>query len=335
MPDPRIISPRGFDSHDREVREIDARWFESRREGHRPVAVTRNPVTELPRALLREPGPRDVSSWTPEGAPRSFGTPARDLAGLGRRLRRFNGQRVEPCNFTQIYNSDDRRTYADTNFPWVCIGRIDFPGYIYASAVLVGRSLIVTAAHPFADRWRPGGPLQAGITFTPACYDGVSLLGRDWTANVVNVAAWESTTDVVAYDMAVCQLDQPMGEWLGYLGAITYDDAWEDRSVWAHCGYPYDLGPYPPTPDRPCYQMGIAVFDDDSDDYDTLELETKADIASCQSGGPLFAPFDDGHTRVIGTLAGRTDHWDEEKCSLFAGGNGLVKLISWGREHYD
>jgi len=32
-------------------------------------------------------------------------------------LRRFNGKRVEPANFTQIYGGDDRNVYSTTSSP--------------------------------------------------------------------------------------------------------------------------------------------------------------------------------------------------------------------------
>src|SRR5262249_13424565 len=148
--------------------------------------------------------------------------------------------------------------------------------------------------------------------------------------NIIGIAAWESTTEQQGYDMAICQLDQPMGDWLGAFGAETYDDDWEDLSVWAHAGYPYDLSL---GGNRPSYELGIAVRDDDSDSYDNLEVETQADIASGQSGGPLWGVFD-GQRKIIGTLSGKEDNFAEAKNSLFAGGNGLVSLIKWGRDNW-
>lgn len=79
-----------------------------------------------------------------------------------------------------------------------------------------------------------------------------------------------------------------------------------------------------------CYELGISVHDDDSDSYDTLELETRADIASGQSGGPLWGRWTNGGRQIVGTLSGREDNFLEEKNSLFAGGNGLSRLCRWG-----
>jgi hypothetical protein len=170
------------------------------------------------------------------------------------------------------------------------------------------------------------------VTFTPGMFDGSSVLGAGWTANVIGIAAWEQFVDQDGYDMAICQLDQPFGSWLGYFGYRTYNDDWEDLPVWAHAGYPYDLSAFG---NRPCYELGISVNDDDSDSYDTLELETKADIASGQSGGPLWGRWTNGGRQIIGTLSGREDNTAEAKNSLFAGGNGLSRLCRWGRDNWD
>jgi hypothetical protein len=136
--------------------------------------------------------------------------------------------------------------------------------------------------------------------------------------------------------MAICQLDRPMGDWLGFFGCRTYDGDWEDMSVWTHAGYPYDksMGGV-----RPTFELGISVVDDDSDSYDTLEVETKADIGSGQSGGPLWAVFSGGQRQIIGTLSVREDNFGEPKNSLFAegtgwsawcGGDGTTMTSAWG-----
>lgn len=310
----------------------DPRWYEkARREARSRKAPRRESSTLLPLSLIREVDGDRLEPFHPQRALRSLRAPALAPSKPIHYLRRFNGRRVIPLNITQIFNGDDRAIYADTTYPWVCIGQLRRPDGSNGTATLVGPSLILTASHALLNLWQPGGPLAAGVTFTPACFDGPSLLGADWTANVVNVAAWETINECDGYDMAVCQLDQPMGDWLGYLGASGYDDDWEDEHVWAHAGYPYDISP---GGNEPCFQLGISVIDDDSDDYDTLELETEADTASGQSGGPLFATFTDGGIYAVGTLSGIEDNFGEPKNALFAGGNGLVRLVKWGRDNF-
>ena len=284
----------------------------------RDLIKTGKQITSLPSLLPAE------SPLLP-GGPRLIGRTEEKY------LRRFSGRKVQGADFTQIYDSESRKLYRDTTYPWVCIGRVDNPVGTMGTGTLVGRNTILTAAHVAWGMWTPGGPITGNPTFTAAYFDGKSLLGSNFVANIIGVAAWENTkNNQCGYDMAVCQLDRPLGDWLGFFGANSYDDDWEDRAVWAHAGYPYDLSP---NSARPCFELGIAVRDDDSDSYDTLEIETRADIASGQSGGPLWGVFE-GDRRVIGTLSGREDNFGEETNSLFAGGNGLLQLIRWGRDHW-
>lgn len=307
-------------------------WFDLNRLRH-PMQDKPRPAGSigLEARLLEETRVHSIEDWTPPnadapvGGPRSLGRPR------PRMLRRFNGSPVEPANFTQIYNGESRQVYSSTSSPWVRIGQLNTSLGGSGSAALVGRSTILTAAHVVQSSWTPGGPVLGTVTFTPGMFNGSSSLGAGWTANVIGIAAWEQFVGQDGYDMAICQLDQPFGTWLGYFGYRTYDDDWEDLHVWNHAGYPYDLSP---SGNRPCYELGISVHDDDSDSYDTLELETKADIASGQSGGPLWGRWTNGGRQIIGTLSGREDNFAEEKNSLFAGGNGLSRLCRWGRDNW-
>jgi V8-like Glu-specific endopeptidase len=307
-------------------------WFELNRL-HHPAKERADPAGSvgLTADLLTEEIVHSIDEWTPEnaqalvGGPRSLGRPRPEM------LRRFNGSPVEPANFTQIYDGESRHVYSTTSVPWIRVGQIRTSRGGNGSGALVGRSTVLTASRVVKNSWSPGGPMLGTVTFTPGMFDGTSVLGASWTANVIGIAAWEQFVGQDGYDMAICQLDQPFGDWLGYFGYRTYDDDWEDLNVWNHAGYPYDLSA---SGSRPCYELGISVHDDDSDSYDTLELETRADIASGQSGGPLWGRWTNGGRQVIGTLSGREDNFAEEKNSLFAGGNGLSRLCRWGRDHW-
>ena len=307
-------------------------WFDLNRKRH-PMEGRADPAGSvgLKADLLEGEQVHSLDEWTPDnaqvlvGGPRSLGLP-RPI-----RLKRFDGSPVEPAVFTQIYDGESRQVYSTTSAPWVRIGQLNTSLGGNGSAALVGPSTILTAAHVVQNSWSPGGPVLGTVTFTPGMFDGTSVLGASWTANVIGIAAWEQFVGRAGYDMAICQLDQPFGNWLGYFGYRTYDDDWEDEHVWSHAGYPYDLSP---SGNRPCFELGISVHDDDSDSHDTLELETRADIASGQSGGPLWGRFTNGGRQIIGTLSGREDNFAEEKNSLFAGGNGLSRLIRWGRDHW-
>ena len=257
-------------------------------------------------------------------------------------IKRFSGKRIIPANnFVQIYNGDGRQIFYDDTYPWCCIGYLQTKNG-WGTATLVGDNFVITAGHVIGGLWSPGQPLTETITFTPAMNiippsnKAKSILGDDWFANVVNIAAWEEVYDgtIAGYDMAICELDKPLGTWLGYFGSRSFDSDWEDGNYWEHVGYPFDMSP---NGFKPCYELNVAVYDEDSDDYSTQELDTEADIASGQSGGPLFAFFQDGGPQILGVLSGReeTDYWLwQSNEAVFSGGNGLNSLIRWGRDNW-
>ena len=171
-----------------------------------------------------------IEEWSPDnaqvlvGGPRSLGRPRPVM------LRRFNGSPVEPAVFTQIYDGESRQVYSTTSAPWVRVGQLNTSLSGSGSGALVGRSTVLTASHVVQNSWSPGGPVLGTVTFTPGMFDGTLVLGASWTANVIGIAAWEQFVGQDGYDMAICQLDQPFGDWLGYFGYRTYDDDWEDRT---------------------------------------------------------------------------------------------------------
>jgi V8-like Glu-specific endopeptidase len=307
----------------------DPEWFNIRRVS-RPATLALKPSGGIlvPKRLLKGSNTLVNKSFLPPEAevyplPRFCGRPPERI------LRRFSGEKVTPVNATFLFNGDDRKLYRDASYPWCCIGQVSGQNGS-GTGTLAGETFIVTASHVVAGLWTAGQPLTQSISFVPAMFGGTSLLGPSWTANIINIAAWDEISDVVGYDMAICQLDQPMGDWLGYFGTRGYDEDWEDNPWWEHAGYPYDLSP---NGDQPCYQFNITIEDDDDDDHDTVELETDADIGSGQSGGPLWAIFPDGGHQIIGVLSGNQDStWEYE--NIFAGGSGLNALVKWGRDNW-
>jgi hypothetical protein len=282
----------------------------------------------LPKELLTEISGESHNEFTPTEA-EEFPTPRIVGKASRRLLPRFSGRKVIPANDTWIEGSDNRQIFSDASAPWCRIGQLLTPTG-RGTAALAGENFILTASHAVAGLWTAGQPLTQPIAFVPAMFGGTSLLGPSWTANVTGIAAWQEINDVVGYDVAICQLDQPMGNWLGYFGSRGYDEDWEGNAYWEHVGYPYDLSP---NGDEPCYQLGITIDDDDDDDFDTVELETDADIASGQSGGPLWAIFKDGGRQIVGVLSGRDDDVAESS-NVFASGTGLNNLVSWGRNNW-
>jgi V8-like Glu-specific endopeptidase len=307
----------------------DPAWFNSRREERPAPKYTKSAGgVLLPKHLLKGANALVHKSFVPVEAELSL-SPAIVGRPTQRLLRRFSGKKVIPANDTWIEGNDDRQIYFDATFPWCSIGQVITPTG-RGTGTLAGKNFVLTASHVVAGLWTPGQPLTQPITFVPAMFGGSSILGPTWTANVTGIAAWKEINDVVGYDVAICQLDQPMGDWLGAFGSRGYSEDWEGNAWWEHAGYPYDLSP---NGDQPCYQFQITIDDDDDDDFDTVELETDADIASGQSGGPLWAIFNDGGHQIVGVLSGRDDDFLESS-NVFAGGSGLNALVKWGRDNW-
>ncbi|MDE1995620.1 MAG: hypothetical protein KGI75_24180, partial [Rhizobiaceae bacterium] len=199
----------------------------------------------------------------------------------------------------------------------------------HASGFLVGKRTLVTSGHAHpdtaADGWR--------IEVIPACWGGRSVFGMGYVTYVRSCTWWHSDA---GNDIMVCELYDPIGEDLGYFGAVSYDSDWEDLQVWEMCGFPFDRSLWAMS-----RQRGIAVRDDDDGDdielngetYDTTQVENDADEASGASGSPLFAWFD-GDVRAVGVHSGVQRDWTisgTETLSCSAGGEGFVEILRWAR----
>jgi V8-like Glu-specific endopeptidase len=306
----------------------DAEWFNARRQARPAKESTAAGGILLSKRLLKGANALVHKAFIPPEAEQLLG-PRLVGFSLRRKLRRFSGHWVTPAVGTWLEGGDDRKLYRDPSFPWCSIGQVTTAAG-RGTGTRVGKNFILTAAHVVTGLWTPGQPLTQPISFVPAMFGGASILGPTWTANVTGIAAWKDNSDVVGYDVALCQLDKPMGDWLGAFGARGYDEDWEGNAFWEHAGYPYDLSP---NGDQPCYQFTITIDDDDDDDFHTVELETDADISSGQSGGPLWAIFKDGGHQIVGVLSGR-DSDVFESSNVFAGGAGLSALVKWGRDNW-
>lgn len=246
-----------------------------------------------------------------------------------RMMRSLAGRRVTP--HYGLYGNDDRRVFYPAGYPWQCIGKV----FTYANnrllgtgaGVLVGPRHVLTAGHMV-----PWGQPVWGMQFVPGYYDGSSVSGPGATSWVSDAQGWNTGNQVAARDMAVLRLYDPLGGWLGWFGSKTYDDDWEDEPYWEMVGYPGDVA----GAQRPSYELGISVLDDDSDG-DALELEHHGDSTPGDSGGPFFSFWPDGFPYVIGTTSGGENisggflGIGDEDNNIAAGGAAMVNLINWAR----
>jgi hypothetical protein len=140
-------------------------------------------------------------------------------------------------------------------------------------------------------------------------------------------------------DFLVGELYDPVGDEVGYFGAVTYDSDWEDLAVWTMAGYSYDRSLWAPS-----RETAVSIRDDDDGDdidldgntYDTTQVESHADEASGASGSPLFGWFGGG-VRAVGVHSGvQRDETitGTEMLSCASGGEGFVEVIRWARAQW-
>ncbi len=249
-------------------------------------------------------------------------------------LRRINGRMVVPTDSGRVYGEyPARMPFYPSGYPWRCIGRLfvwadaSSPNWSsYGSAALIGTRAILTAAHMV-----PWGSGNWKALFVAGYYDGQSSSGpggQSW----VTTAHGYAGNSVTAHDMAVMRLQDPLGSWLGYLGFRGYDDHWEGGSYWNLVGYPSAV-----SSERPSWQGGIHVIDDD-EDGDGQELEHHGDDTGGNFGGPFFGFWDDG-PYAIGTVSGYEEisgplGIGSEDNNIVAGGPALNAICNYARQNW-
>jgi V8-like Glu-specific endopeptidase len=279
----------------------------------------------MPKALL---GKTQTDGFRPPWAdlvyhPKLSGVPDRSPASL----RTIKGRRLQPAY--GVFGSDDRKAYYPSGYPWRCIGRVftwtdaSQPGWSwYGSGVLVGPRHVLTAGHV-----APWGSPHWGMLFVPGYYDGSSVVGSGANSWVSDFRSLDSgAASVSAHDISLLRLYDPLGNQLGYFGSKVYDRAWQGGNYWTLVGYPSMV-----TSERPSYQIGIPVLDNDVDG-DAMELEQQGDVTPGDSGGPFFGTWSDGISYAIGTVSGGekiTGGGQDEDNNICAGGQALVNLISY------
>ncbi len=251
------------------------------------------------------------------------------------RMRTIKNRTIEA--YYGVYdNPDARQVYYPSDYPWRCTGRIftytswPTPNWAWSgSGVLVGPRLVLTAGHV-----APWGSPNWAMLFVPAYWDGTSVYGAGASSYVSDYRGWNTNDQVAAHDISLLRLFQPLGNQLGWMGSKTYDGAWEGGNYWTLTGYPGSIA----GANRPSYQSGVAVLDDD-EDSGAQEIEHHGDSSPGDSGGPMYGFWSDGPHAIGTTSGGETISGGflgigNEDNNIAAGGGAMVDLVNWGLSNW-
>jgi Trypsin-like peptidase domain len=278
--------------------------------------------------------------------------------------RRANGTRVE---FDEIWGStifgrDDRIDVYPSLWPQSCVCMLQvevlnlasgqWAGVKTGTGFMVGSRIVATAAHmlPLEAIWDPAKPPWR-ITVTPAYYDGASVFGHGIATTVSNVVWYQRAPGPnvpirISLDMALMRTRADIGSLVGFLGSWPVVPS--QGGAWWTIGYGYDRSPW-----RPKIQTNVALLSLDDRTTarapsgriaESMEIETDADGANGNSGGPLFEWFrTPSSSAVISSRPYVFGVWSshEIECktsvdqfNVFAGGPLLNETIRWARANW-
>jgi hypothetical protein len=221
-----------------------------------------------------------------------------------------------------------------TFYPWRTIGKVfvgNDPNFRNESAtgtgVLVGPNLMMTASHMVP--WEESAGFW-WMRFAPGFREGEPN-GSSFVTRVRGIRNPDADFEASGYDYVICQLQQPMGEHLGWMGTQCFGDEDAYTSArWISVGYPGWFF----NANRPTVEFDIDIDDIDNDDPG-LELEITDGHAGGQgwSGGPLWGVIDNDF-RVIGIRSGTEKDGLDPRRGVFSGGRHMVDLVKHGLLHF-
>lgn len=299
----------------------------------------RVPVVKLDRAAITNlpAGAAEIQGYRPEHLRVDFMPAKTKLTAADRPRPPFDFKyRKGVDRPSNVFPPDQRFIYQDTSFPWCTVGRVDTP-LGTGSGCTIGSRLLLTASHMI--QWNSDG--TAGwVRFRPAYFNGSAPFGEAWATRV---AFWNKangsdglTDQETAFDYVVCELDQRMGDVVGFPGYRTYDSGWNGGTFWQHMGYPSDLS----GTERPAFQGSCivsSVGNESTSGQTGFVLGHFNDVVTGHSGGPVWGWWDaEPWPRVVGTQSAEASvpanntSGDNE----FGGGPALSSLITWARSNF-
>ena len=323
-----IAHRRDIDDYLTALEEIEATWS-IRLPGDASIGLPGRTAERLDRASVAVAEDSSTAPHKPEWSGISYQPRVAQPFNHGRIIRTIAGRSIEA--FYGIYdNPDARQVFYPQDYPWRCTGRIftytswPTPNWSWwGSGALIGPRHVLTAGHV-----APWGSQSWAMLFVPAYWDGASIFGAGASSYVSDYRGW-NTGGGTAYDSCVLRLYEPLGNQLGWIGTRTYDGAWEGGNYWVLTGYPGAIA----GANRPAYQSGVAVLDDD-EDGDAQQIEHHGDSSPGELGGPMFGFWNDGPHAIGTTSGGETISGGflgigDEDNNIAAGGNAMVDLVKW------
>jgi hypothetical protein len=203
------------------------------------------------------------------------------------------------------------------SYPWSTIGLVFVDGQAAGTGVLVGPNLLLTAGHI-----APWGSSSWSMEFVPGLRGNSRPFGSSF---VSEYRGFNTRNEVSGYDYVICRLYRPMGQALGWMGAVSFGD-WAEytRRRYFASGYQSD---------RPLVQTDMAIVDIDGDDPGLeLEFPLGYPLGPGWSGGPLWLPSEG--PLVAGTISGSEKDVLDPRRHVISAGAALVNLVQFGHDNW-
>ncbi len=233
-----------------------------------------------------------------------------------------------------VFQPDESHIYADTNYPFSCVGKVR-TAVGTSSGTVVGPRHIHTASH--CVNWTRDANGNIGwMSFTPSYFDGRGPWGEFFVRNTLAYKEnhRRMTDEQCAWDYAVCVLNEPINTKVGgTIDAKVYNKNWDGQPYWSSFGYPADLF----NAERPEFQSRCVIST--TEGFGNAQLRGHFnDTFNGQSGGPVWGGWDgEPGPQIVGVVStspkipqtGSTTGNNQ-----YAGGKAMVDLVIEARTQY-
>jgi V8-like Glu-specific endopeptidase len=232
------------------------------------------------------------------------------------------GEEVEPLT---VFAPDNRAAYHDTRYPWGCVCRVLPARGGFGSGVLIGPRHVLTASH--CIDWSSDGAGSVEVHRSQGTWSAMSAITRVYYTTKVGDPVTYSENDE---DFAVIVTADRLGDRFGWMGCRTYSSRWDMKRWWYNIGYPGDLPVRSTDTGRVPHWQRHHYLDEDELDYGSARsMRTDADMYKGQSGGPMFAWWNEGGSFIpyaVAVVSSQTS-----RHNLCSGGSALTRLVNRAR----